>query len=342
MQNFKLMSTLRLITFIVSAVLAVASTWPAAANAQEPDQNLASQLSELQAKVARLEAALNQKTSGGTAAAAMRSGKGNTQNKTAGATPSQRVSASYQNCIQCHQTRPLGPLPASHFESPGGNAKGTAEPGPADPSGTAAPQAPAPDNGMAKMGAGKGMGMEGKDKGKGGGMGMGGMDKSKMGGGMGMMEKMDGMMGMMEKMMGGMSGMGGGAMQPGKDAPAAGGMGMKDDGMDEMAPMPSPGAPASGGMSGMGGTSSAPANVRNGMMEKMDKMMGMMEKMMSAGAMQGAGGMSGMGGGASPATPESKVMEKMDKLMDMMQKMIGGGAMQPAPAAPAMAPMPMM
>ena len=321
MQNFKLMSTLRLITFIVSAVLAVASIWPAAAYAQEPDQNLASQLSELQAKVARLEAALNQKTSGGTAAAAMRSGKGNTQNKTAGATPSQRVSASYQNCIQCHQTRPPGPLPASHFESPGGNAKGTAEPGPADPSGTAAPQVPSPDKGMAKMGADKGMGM-------------------------GMMEKMDGMMGMMEKMMGGMSGMGGGAMQPGKGAPAAGGMGMKDDGMDEMAPMPqSQGAPASGGMSGMGGASSAPANAQNGMMEKMDKMMGLMEKMISAGAMQpkpGAPDAGGMSGRTLPTDAESKLMEKMDRLMGLMEKMIGGGAMQPAQAAPAMAPMPMM
>ena len=339
MQNFKLMSTLRLITFIVSAVLAVASIWPAAANAQEPDQNLASQLSELQAKVARLEAALNQKTSGGTAAAAMPSGKGNTQNKTAGATPSQRVSAKYQNCIQCHQTRPPGPLPASHFESPGGNAKGTAEPGPADPSGTAAPQAPAPDKGMAKMGADKGMGM---------GMGMEGKDKGKMGGGMGMgmMEKMDGMMGMMEKMMGGMSGMGGGAMQPGKGAPAAGGMGMKDDGMDEMAPMPqSQGAPASGGMSGMGGASSAPANAQNGVMEKMDKMMGLMEKMISAGAMQpkpGAPHAGGMSGRTPPTDAESKLMEKMDRLMGLMEKMIGGGAMQPAQTAPAMAPMPMM
>lgn len=322
MQIVKSSTASRLKLFILGFILLFGSIWISLTNAQEPEQTFSSQLSELQAKVARLEAALNHKSS---AAKASSQATQNAGTSTSGP----QVSAKYQNCTQCHQTRPSGPLPASHLESPGGN-KPTAE-----PSATVGQQAP--DKGMGKMGADKGMEM-------GMGMGMGkGMGK---GMGMGMMEKMDGMMGMMEKMMGGMGGMGGGAMQTGKGAPAAGGMGMKDDGMNEMAPMPqSQGSPVSGGMSGMGGANSAPANTQNPMMEKMDKMMSLMEKMISAGAMQpkpvapDAGGMSGR---TPPTEAESKLMEKMDRLMGLMEKMIGGGAMQPAQAAPAMAPMPMM
>jgi len=95
----------------------------------------------------------------------------------------------------------------------------------------------------------------------GGAGGMGG-GASPPGGEMGM--KMDKMMGMMEKMMGGMGGGaipagapmggaapggGGGSMQPGQGAPAAGGMGMMEDDMGEMGSMqPGQGAPAAGGI----------------------------------------------------------------------------------------------
>ena len=223
MQKFKTLLTSRQYGIIGVTVLAVGVAWPLvgaaqdksdkaqdpAAHSQHKDkqpagrQSLSSQLSELEDKVARLEATLVNKSNGMPSDMPKQSDQVGVQDKQVGVAPGPRASAKYQNCIQCHQTRPSGPLPA--------NAQ----------------------NGMAQ----------------------------------------------------------------------------------------------------------------NGMMEKMDKMMGMMEKMMSGGAMQagqGAPGAGGMGGGASPATAESKVMEKMDRLMGLMEKMIGGGAMQPAPAAPAMAPMPMM
>lgn len=62
MQKFKLTSTLRLIAFMVTAVGAIAPIRPSIA--QEPDQNLASRLSELKDKVASLEAALNKQSGG--------------------------------------------------------------------------------------------------------------------------------------------------------------------------------------------------------------------------------------------------------------------------------------
>ena len=228
MQIVKSSTATRLKLFILGFIFLFGSIWISLTNAQEPDQYLASQLSELQAKVARLEAALNHKSS------AAKPSSQATQNAGT-STSGPQVSAKYQNCTQCHQTRPSGPLPASHLEFPSGNKPTT------EPSATVGQQAP--DKGMAKMGADKGMGM-----------------------GMGMMEKMDKMMGMMEKMMSGggmklgqgapgisgMSGMGGSASPTNAESKVMEKMDKLMDMMQKMlgggAMQPAPAAPAKGGM----------------------------------------------------------------------------------------------
>ncbi|MHC5537672.1 Spy/CpxP family protein refolding chaperone [Singulisphaera rosea] len=182
---------------------------------------LAEQVQQLRAKVAKLEAALSQgQETGQSSPRNPDQGTGTgaaTGDK--GARQSGRVSAKFQNCIQCHQTRPSGPLPPSHLETAGDTDTGTGAGG-----------------GMGKMSGGKsggGMGM----------MGMGKMGGGKSGGGMGMMG--GGGMGMkgMGKMSGGKSGggmpmmdddsdeMGMGKMSGGK---SGGGMPMMDDDSDEM------------------------------------------------------------------------------------------------------------
>ena len=115
-----------------------------------------------------------------------------------------------------------------------------------------------------------------------------------------MLARMDKMIGMMDRMVGMMDrmtgGTGGGTAAGGAPMPSAG---MMDDDQMEMGSMgggamqPGQAAPAAGGMSGMGGGASPPGD-EMGM--KMDKMMGMMEKMMGGGAMQPGQAAPPMGG----------------------------------------------
>ena len=195
---------------------------PAAKHAVPADKDLADQIRQLNAKVARLEAALNpdiKTTPSGAPDKGVQAGK---PDRAEGVPPGNRISAKYQNCLQCHQKRPSGPLPPSHLEMAEGSDKGATQ---GDKTGTgdnktlADGKAGMGDKGMGMMG-GKGMGM-GMMSGR--GMGMGMMDEKKgmsgMGGGMtgmggmsGGMADMDmmemmGMMGMAPKSAGGMTGM---------------------------------------------------------------------------------------------------------------------------------------
>ena len=218
MRKSKTLAPLRLAVFMGGAVLALGLFWPLVGTAQDPDanaqhkdtqptgdQNLTSQLAELRGKVARLETALSQDGKGMPSDTPEQGDKAGTQDKTGGGTPSDRVSAKFQNCLQCHQTRPSGPLPQSHLEEAGDGDKETVQ------GRTAAGQEePDPGKGMGMM-RGKGMGMMGQGgKGMGGGMGMGMMRRKGMNGGMGMMDmderKGMGAMGGGEAEMGGMSG----------------------------------------------------------------------------------------------------------------------------------------
>ena len=135
----------------------------AAAKSAGGDEALADQVKLLKDKVARLEAALEQGQGGGRPSP-MGRGPGMSMGGMAGGTATGdgvRVAAQFQDCARCHQTRPSGPLPASHLERSSGMRMG----------------AMAQGGGMSKMGDG-GMGMM-----RGGA------------GGMGMMDEMMGMMG---------------------------------------------------------------------------------------------------------------------------------------------------
>ena len=147
---------------MVGSVLALGWIWPMTAMAQEFDRNMSSQLMKLQEQVARLEAALKQNSNGTASDTPAQSDPAGTQDTTSGGAPAgSRIRATHQNCLQCHQTRPSGPLPPSHLERLGGGA--------ADGQGASSAGA-----GQAAMGqGGQGMG--------------GGMGKGMMGGGMGMM-----------------------------------------------------------------------------------------------------------------------------------------------------------
>lgn len=151
-----------------------------------------------------------------------------------------------------------------------------------------------------------------------GGMGSGGA--SPPGGEMGMMAmRMDKMMGMMEKMKGGM---GGGAMPAGAPmggtAPGGGGGSMQ----------PGQGAPAAGGMGGMGGGASPPG-VDAGMMARMDKMIGIMDRMV--GMMDRMTG--GMGGGSMQPAQGMPAASGTGMMEDDMGEM---SPTQPGQAAPPM------
>jgi Spy/CpxP family protein refolding chaperone len=221
-----------------SAILGFLLAWPLFASAQDKkdppadpaakhaamptDKDLAEQIKLLNAKVARLEAALPQDPKGTPPATPVKVNASSGQDKT-GAPSGYRVASKYQNCVQCHQSRPSTPLPASHLEK----TADTTMPAMAGMPGMTDP--PKPDGGMPGM----------ADKAKPAGMGMGMMDmmtggKKEMAGmGMGMMDG-DKMMEMKKMMMGGMGDktMGGGM-----------GMGMMGD-MDMMGMM---------GMGSMGG-----------------------------------------------------------------------------------------
>ena len=198
---------------------------PAAKHAAMPaDKELAEQIKLLIAKVARLEAALPQDPKGTPPAVPGKVDAAAGPDKS-GAPAGYRIAAKYQNCLQCHQTRPSTPLPPSHLEKTADKAAPAMAgmPGMNDP--------PKPDGGMAGM----------ANKPKPAGMGMMGM----MGGkGMGMMDGMMGGMGSKKK-----------PMAAGGDA-----MPMMDDDMDTMGGMGAkkPAMPMMGddmdmmGMMGMG------------------------------------------------------------------------------------------
>ena len=217
-----------------SAILGFLLAWPLFASGQDKkdppadppakhvmpaDKDLAEQIKLLIAKVARLEAALPQDPKATPPAAAGKVDAAAGQAKS-GAPAGYRIAAKYQNCLQCHQTRPSTPLPPSHLEKTADEAM-TGMPGMSDP--------PKPDGGMPGMAdkakpAGMGMGMMGMMDGMMGGMG--GKKKAMAGGGSAMP--------MMDDKMDMMSGMGG-------KKPA---MPMMDDDMDMMGMM---------GMGSMGG-----------------------------------------------------------------------------------------
>ena len=199
---------------------------PAAKHVMPPDKttdankDLAEQIKLLNAKVARLEAALPKDPKGTPPGVPGKVDAPVGPDKTGGAPPGYRIAAKYQNCLQCHQTRPSTPLPPSHLEKTGDKATSAMPgmPGMSDP--------PKPDGGMPGMAdkaksAGMGMGMMGMMDGM-----MGGKKKAMAGGGSAMP--------MMDDKMDMMSGMGG-------KKPA---MPMMDDDMDMMGMM---------GMGSMGG-----------------------------------------------------------------------------------------
>ena len=327
MQNFKTLSPSRLAMLVGAVVLASGMAWPLMGSAQDVsatikdpdlhsqhkqkpsagDPDLASQIAELHAKVARLEAALNRDHKDPAPGTQDTGGLSDAQDKTGADAPNDRVSGKFQNCLQCHQTRPSGPLPTSHLEQAGNSDKGRKQSGKARMGGNKKSMGGNDMdmdemNGMGAMAGGASppsaemkmmdMMMSMMEKMMAGGSMKPAAGNTGMGGGeMGM--KMEKMMGMMEKMMGGM---GSGSMQPSQTAPAMGRTG--------------------GGEMGM----------------KMDKMMGMMEKMMGgmgSGSMQPgqtAPAMGGTGGG--------EMEMKMDKMMSMMEKMMGGGSMQPGQGTP--------
>ena len=275
MKNFKLLSMLRPTVFMVTAVLTLASIRPSTAIAQAADQNLASQLSELQAKVARLEAALNRQPGRSSTAMPQQTNSADMQGMAgmAAADPGDsqiqadsQIKAGYQNCLQCHRTRPTGPLPPSHLDFVGNSSAG-GNPGGAQSGSTA-------DSGGQSMG---GMGM---DEGKmGGGMGMG-MDKGKSGGGMGMMGGGSRGMGKGMSMSGGSGGMADAGSPPSdSESKLMEKLDRMTDLMEKMmrsgAMQPIPAAPVTGGM----GDGNAPTAAEIRVMEKMDQMMDLMEKM---------------------------------------------------------------
>lgn len=227
------------LTQLVVATLALAFVGPQAVSGQD----LATQLSELQAKVARLEAAISGKTGKSPATMPLQNDTANMQGRSNQATsdaassqipPGFQLNAGYQNCLQCHRTRPTGPLPPSHLERIGNDsAAGNASGPEGEPTTDSRVQPMGGSNtGMAGGGMGKGMMGGGMAKGSMGGGEMG-MGKAKMGGGMGM-----GMMGCgmgMSGMSSGSGGMGGDSGKPGMGS--MGNAGGTDAGMSGIRPM---------------------------------------------------------------------------------------------------------
>ena len=253
MQKFKTLARTRLAVFIAGAVLALLVTLPFVGSAKDKsdklkdpdshaqhkdkqtsgDQNLADQITELHAKVAKMEAILKQGETGTPSGTPDKGGLVSKQDKTGGDQPGSRASAKFQNCVQCHQTRPSGPLPVSHLEAVAKKDVGAKQDGMAAMGDKKTSEVGKDGMGMGMMGAkgmgimgGKGMGkMEGKGMEMGdnkmpvGGKGMKDMDAKKgmnaMGGdkaemsGMEGMDKMEmmGVMGMAPKSAGGMAGM---------------------------------------------------------------------------------------------------------------------------------------
>lgn len=216
--SFTSVSSIQLPRVLVALLLIVSAgaTSSLPAVAQNADSDLSAQLLQLQKQVKRLEAAVGNRPDA-ESAMTMQSNSESQQatvqeQRTPGVPEGMQIKASYQNCLQCHQTRPAGPLPPSHLEALSGSGKsGSQAAGGQQTSGA----------GMGQMSQG-GQSMQGGS----GGMGMGGdkkMGMGMMGGGEGMGM---GMMGGKKKM--GMMGGGGMGMGGGKGM----GMGMMGGGMN--------------------------------------------------------------------------------------------------------------
>ena len=196
---------------LASAILGFLLAWPVLGSAQDKkdtaaqppvadaNKDLAEQIRQLNAKVARLEAALPPDPKGTPPAAPVKADAAVSQDKSGGAPAGYRIASKYQNCLQCHQTRPSTPLPPSHLEKTAERAAPAMAgmPGMSD--------SPKPAGGMPGMGdkpkpAGMEMDMMG---GKNDMAGMGMKDGDEMMEMMKMMEMMQ--MKMKKKMMGGMS-----------------------------------------------------------------------------------------------------------------------------------------
>tara|TARA_A100001391_G_scaffold184653_1_gene152657 strand:+ start:1444 stop:2307 length:864 start_codon:yes stop_codon:yes gene_type:complete len=214
------LSPVRFIRLIVALLLIVGTgaTSSLPAMCQDADSDLSAQLLQLQKQVKRLEAAVGNRPDA-ESAMTMQSNSDSQQatvreQRTPGVPEGMQIKASYQNCLQCHQTRPAGPLPPSHLVALSGSGKsGSQAAGGQQTSGA----------GMGQMSQG-GQSMQGGS----GGMGMGGdkkMGMGMMGGGKGMGM---GMMGGKKKMGMGMMGGGGMGMGDGKGM----GMGMMGGGMN--------------------------------------------------------------------------------------------------------------
>lgn len=244
MASFKSASHVRFARLSVALLIVLGSVAISAvpAVAQDADSDLSKQLSQLQAQVMRLEAALNHQPQAAASMALQPSAAGTQatvqEQRTPGVPAGMQIAASFQNCLQCHQSRPPGPLPASHLQALSGQG-GSQVAGGQQPSGAGmgqmsqGGQAMQGGSGGMEMGGDKKMGMGGmgmgSDKKMGmGGMGMGGDKKMGMGGdkkmGMGMMGGGKGMMGGGMGMMGGGMKMGGGS----QDSQGMGAMGGGD------------------------------------------------------------------------------------------------------------------
>ena len=187
---------------------------PATDKDAEANKDLAEQIKLLNAKIARLEAALPQDPKGTTSGVSGKVNSAANQDKT-GAPPGYRIAAKYQNCLQCHQSRPSTALPPSHLEKTGDIAMPAMAAGKA---GTNDKMKPAGSMGMGMMD--DMMGMGGKK------MGMKDGDELSE-----MMQMMEMMQMKMKKMMGGMGGMSDKSMAGGSGGMQgmSGGMGMMDD-----------------------------------------------------------------------------------------------------------------
>ena len=177
----------------------------ASVNSPAGDEALNDQVRQLKDKVSRLEALLTGNQSGQVSPM----GRGpkmsmDTAPGKADAGDGLRVAARFQDCTRCHQTRPNGPLPASHLEKSSVTSMG----------------AMGQSGGMTAMGGDRGMGMMGGGGGMrmmDGMMGMMGEDGMAAGQGMGMKDDDDEMMGMGS--MGKAKGMGMGKMKMGSSLP---------------------------------------------------------------------------------------------------------------------------
>ncbi|MDZ4851586.1 MAG: hypothetical protein SGI77_20040 [Pirellulaceae bacterium] len=173
MKTFKTMSHIRFAHLLValSLVLAAIAISPVPVVAQGGDSDLSKQLSQLQAQVTRLEAALQHQPKAAASTTQQPTAEGNqaTEKKqtTPGVSEGMQIRATHQNCVQCHQTRPPGPLPPSHLEALSGDGEGgTQAAGGQESSGAGMGQMAQGGQGMQGMGGGKDMG---------GGQGMQGM-----------------------------------------------------------------------------------------------------------------------------------------------------------------------